>query len=526
MTPPSRRTPSDRRVSPWTATAYRPDLGDTSFRDVAADVVVLGGGLVGMTTALLAARDGARVLVVEAGRVGHGVTAQSTVKATLGHGMLLGQVAKRHGEETAAAYVAFNRGGLQGLVRLAAELDGQAADCSLSRAPHVLYATDPGEGERLAREAELAARSGADAEHTDHVPVPVETTGALAFPESYAFHPASYVAGLAELAVAAGVVVLEGSVALGVDHGSPCTVHTSAGVLSADRVVVATHVPILNRGLHFARYTQHREYGVAGVLPEGVEAGMTYSVGASTRSTRSVELNGERLLIVVGEGHPTGRAADTGDRPARLRAWAEQHFAVTKWRYHWSTQDVFPLDHLPWAGTLSIGQPRILVASGFSAWGMTNGSASAALMTDLLAGRTNQWSTMLDPRRPGLNAIAQLVTQNTTVARHFLTGHLQRRTKQEPQRLQTGEAAVLDVGGKRTAAYRDEAGVLHAVSATCTHLGCTVGWNEAARSWDCPCHGSRFAVDGAVLHGPAVRRLPAVGEDADLNGPGRPPARS
>jgi Rieske Fe-S protein len=212
----------------------------------------------------------------------------------------------------------------------------------------------------------------------------------------------------------------------------------------------------------------------------------------------------------VGESNPTGQVVDAGDRPARLRAWAEQHFAVTQWRYHWSTQDVFPLDQLPWAGQLSVGQSRILGASGFSAWGMTNGSASAALMTDLLAGRTNQWSNLFDPRRPGLNALGPLITQNTIVARHFLTGLLNRRAGQDPQQLQPGEAAVLDVGGRRTAAYRDEAGSLHAVSAACTHLGCTVGWNGAARSWDCPCHGSRFAVTGAVLHGPAVRPLPAV----------------
>ena len=471
---------------------------------------MLGGGIVGMTTALLAARDGARVVVIEADRVGGGVTAQSTVKATLGHGMHLGQIAKHHGEEAAAAYVAFNRGGLQRLVQLAAELDGRAADCGLSQAPHVLYATEPAAGERLAGEADLARRAGIAVEHADHVPVPVETTEAVAFPESYGFHPASYVAGLAELAAAAGVVVIEETAALDVDHGSPCTVRTSAGDLTAEHVVVATHVPILDRGLHFARYAQIREYGVAGVLPDGVEAGMSYAVGASTRSTRTVELDGERLLVVVGESHPTGRVTDAAERPARLRAWAEQHFVVTQWRYHWSTQDVFPLDHLPWAGPLTIGQPRILMASGFSGWGMTNGSASAALVADLLAGRTNPWSTLLDPRRPGLATPGSLITHNATVARHFLAGRFQRRARQDPQGLRPGEAAVLDVGGKRTAVHRDEDGSLHAVSATCTHLGCTVGWNEAARSWDCPCHGSRFTVDGEVLHGPAVQPLPRV----------------
>jgi Rieske Fe-S protein len=395
-------------------------------------------------------------------------------------------------------------------VDFAQELDSSAADCALTEGPHVFYAVDRADAERLAEEADLAQRLGALVRPADPALVPIPAAEAVAFAESYTFHPATYLAGLAELAVEAGVEIIEDTVALGVDQDSPCTIRTSGGVLTADQVIVATHVPILDRGLHFARYSQKREYGVAGALPTGTPAGMTYSVGPEIRSTRTTELNGERLLIVVGEGHATGRGSNLGQPHDSLRSWARQHFGVDQWRYHWSTQDVFPADHLPWAGPSAYGQSRVLMASGFSAWGITNGTAAASLLVDQLGGRSNEFSARLDPRRPGLAALGELVKHNATAARHFVVGRLRSHTAGAPSDLKPGDAAVMKVGGKSAAVHRDLEGTLHAVSATCTHLGCTVEWNASEDSWDCPCHGSRFSVNGDVLHGPAVRPLPPI----------------
>ena len=501
---------ADLQLSPWVVTAHRPDLGDTSFRPVTADVAVLGGGLVGLTTALLAARGGASVVVVEGSVIARGVTAQSTVKASLGQGLLLGQIARKHGEDTAGAYVAFNRTGLEQLTGLASEMAGGPSDCGLRQAPHVLYATDTTHADALAAEVELAKRLGLAVSSGADVPFAIDVTRSAAWEETYAFHPGTYLGGLAALAVQAGVTILEGAPAQDVEHGSPCRVRTTAGEVTAERVVVATHVPVLDRGLHFARYKQHREYGVAGVLPEGVDPGMTYDVGSPTRSTRTVELDGVRLVIVVGESHTTGRAPDTTRRPERLRSWARQHLDVTEWRYHWATQDVFPLDHLPWVGPLTVGQPRVLTASGFSAWGMTNGTAAARVLTDLLSDRENAWTGMLDPRRPGLTALPSLLTTNVSAGGHFVSGRLWRKSEKAVERLQPGQGTVVRSGTKHVAVHCDDEGALHAVSARCTHLGCIVGWNGEARSWDCPCHGSRFDVDGNVLHGPAVKPLEQV----------------
>jgi glycine/D-amino acid oxidase-like deaminating enzyme/nitrite reductase/ring-hydroxylating ferredoxin subunit len=508
--PADSRPDHAERVCPWVATASRPDLGDTSFRAVRADVAVIGAGIVGLTAALAAARRGAQVVVVEASQVGRGVTAQSTVKATLAHGVLLADIAKRHGQDTARAYVEFNRIGLDHLATTAAELVGTPHDADLQPGRHLVYATDVEGAHRLRNASSVLEQAGVPLETGIALPFDRPATATASFGATYAFHPARYLAGLAELAVQAGVPVIENAPVTGVRVAAPCEVQTTVGSVSADVVIVASHVPVLDRGAHFARYTQQREYGVAGVLPPGADPGMTYDVGKPVRSTRTVELDGERLVVVVGEGHVTGRADDAGQRPDRLRGWARDYLGVTDWRYEWSTQDVFPVDQLPWVGQLAVGQPQVLMASGFSGWGMTNGTAAGLALADRASGRPSRWTTLFDPRRPGASALPQVLAANASVAKHLVVGKARRKPESEIDALQPGEAVVASVGGRQVAAHRDAEGNLHAVSARCTHLGCTVDWNAQARSWDCPCHGSRFDVDGSVLHGPAVRPLGIV----------------
>ncbi|MFP5345775.1 MAG: FAD-dependent oxidoreductase [Actinomycetes bacterium] len=501
-------SPPVRHVSPWVATMPRADLGDTSFRDPGADVLVLGGGIFGMTTALLLQREGRRVAVVEAGRVGHGVTTQSTVKVTVGHATAYSEIRHRLGEQAAAAYAAANSAGMLEILDLAQDL---GIDCDLELGPHVVYTTDKKSVSRLTDEAELLSRLGVPARLTDDVPLPFPVERALAFERQAQFHPAKYLVGLAQAFVAEGGVVLEDVTALDVDESDVCTVATSRGDLRARDVVVATHYPILNRGMQFARLQPFRSYGVAGVLADGARAGMTISIDSPTHSTRTAELDGERLLVVVGESHQVGHVSDTDARWAALERWATDEFGVIDFRYRWSTQDVSSLDGVPYAGRITPGSEHVYTATGFGGWGMTNGTASALLVRDLLLGRKNRWAQTFDANRLGLPGTApKLVAQNLDVARLWVKGRLAGSRPGDPADLEPGDAAVLNVKGKLTAAHRDQHGVLHTVSAVCTHLGCTVSWNDGEASWDCPCHGSRFGPDGQVRHGPAVRPLEPV----------------
>jgi len=274
--------------------------------------------------------------------------------------------------------------------------------------------------------------------------------------------------------------------------------------------VVATQYPFLNRGGQFTQLKTRRSYGIAGVLPDGVSAGMTISVGQPTHSTRSVNLNGEELLIVVGAGHETGHVTDTAPRWVQLQDWARQRFGVTEFRYHWSAEEVSTLDKVPFVGQIAPGAARILAATGFDGWGMTNGTAAAVMLRDAITGVDNPWLATFDAERAETSSspIKELVKHNVHVAKKWIKDRVESSPEGDPRDLDPGDAAILEVDGEQTAAYRDEDGRLHAVSAICTHMACTVAWNGGEKSWDCPCHGSRFSHTGEVLHGPASTPLP------------------
>jgi glycine/D-amino acid oxidase-like deaminating enzyme/nitrite reductase/ring-hydroxylating ferredoxin subunit len=494
-----------QQVSPWVATLPAAQLGDTTFAPAQADVAVIGGGIVGVTTALLLQQAGQDVVLLEAGRVGYGVTTQSTVKVTVGHRTTYSQLDDRLGRDAAMAYAAANSAGMLQILDLVQDL---GIDCDLQIAPHVVYAEDEQTAELVRSEAAIAQELGLNAELTTDAPLPFPVTAALSFERQAQFHPGAYLLGLARAFVDAGGRVMQNSPALGVDDADPCTVTTAAGEVKARDVVVATHFPMLDRGGHFARLQPHRSYGIAAVLAADVTAGMTIGTASGGFSTRTVELGGERLLIVVGAGHQVGHVTDTGARWAQLQEWGRERFGTGELRYRWSTQDLSSLDGMPYVGRITPGTDHVFTATGFGGWGMTNGTAAALQIRDMVLGQENLWADAFDARRLALHATgAKLVRQNAHVAKLWVKGRVVGAPRGSLADVRPGEAAVLEVVGKQTAACRDADGTLHAVSSVCTHLGCTVAWNDGERSWDCPCHGSRFSPDGEVLHGPATTPL-------------------
>jgi glycine/D-amino acid oxidase-like deaminating enzyme len=265
----------------------------------------------------------------------------------------------------------------------------------------VVYAEQADEVAQIEAEASVAAQIGFPVRLTGSAPLPFDIAAAVSFADQAQFHPGRYLAGLAGTVVAGDGVLIEGVRGLDVaEKRHICHVETTAGRLSAPHVVVATQYPFLNRGGQFARLSTRRSYGVAGVLADDVAAGMTINVGSPTHSTRTARLGNERLLIVVGEGHEVGQVSDTGQRWTRLRAWARERFGVTDFRYHWSAQEVSSADRLPFVGFIAPTSKRILTATGFDGWGMTNGTAAAILMRDLILGRPNRGRPRSTPGVP------------------------------------------------------------------------------------------------------------------------------
>jgi glycine/D-amino acid oxidase-like deaminating enzyme/nitrite reductase/ring-hydroxylating ferredoxin subunit len=366
--------------------------------------------------------------------------------------------------------------------------------------------------DKVRAEVAAAVRIGLAASFTTETDLPYAVAGAVRLDDQAQFHPRKYCLGLAATVPGEGSHVFELTRAADVDEERRCLVRTDRGTVSAQHVVVATHLPFLDRGGFFARTYPSRSYALSARLDGPVPSGMYLGVGSPTRSVRAAHVDGQPVVILGGEGHKVGQDDDTRQRYEALEAWARSQFPVRSIDYRWSAQDYMSVDGLPFVGPASSGSERVLVATGFQKWGMSNGAAAAITLADRIAGRENRWASLFDTER--LNArqsLKELLKENADVVKRFVGDRLGTELRRAPEDLGAGEAGVMTSGAERVAAYRDPDGVLHAVSAACTHLGCTVTWNTAETTWDCPCHGSRFTVDGEVLEGPAVRPLAGRG---------------
>ncbi|MBG0816691.1 FAD-dependent oxidoreductase [Planomonospora sp. ID82291] len=492
-------------------------------QDLEVDVAVVGAGIAGLSTAWELVKEGLSVAVLEAGRVAEGVTGNTTAKLSAQHTLIYARLAKSAGAETARLYATSQTEAVEHVARTAAEL---GVDCELERLPSYTYVESEDGVEELRREAEAAAEAGLAAEFTTAPPLPFPVAGAVRVDGQAQFHPRRYLLGLAEAMTARGVRIFEGTRVVALDEGEPCSLRTEGGAtVTARDVVVATHYPVFDRAMLFTRMKPHRELVVAAPIPVGADPrGMFITTEQNTRSVRTAPYGeGRRLLIVTGEQFEPG-AGGVGERFDRLAAWTAERFGATEVAYRWAAQDNHTTDGLPFIGPLHPGARHVYVATGFGGWGMSNGVMSGLLLTDLIRGRQRSWTRLYDPRRlHPLREAGPALKMQAAVAAHFVGDRLGTGSAGALEELGPGQGAVLKVGGKRCAVYRDEDGRVHAVSAVCTHLGCVVGFNDAERTWECPCHGSRFGVDGSVLQGPATEpldrmELPAAETEREATG--------
>ena len=472
------------------------------------DVAVIGAGITGVTTAYLLKQAGKSVALLESSAVGHGATGYTTAKLTVGHSLVYHHLIESLGEDAARAYARSNQ---EAIERIEAIVRANSIDCDLERASNYVYTERENSVVDVEREASAARAAGVEAELTTETDLPYPVRAAIRVDGQAQFHPWKYLAGLARTVDGEGSHVLELTRATSVLSGSVCEVETTAGVVRAAHVVVATQMPFLDRGLYFTRAHPRKSYAIAArVDNDGAPRGMYISVDQPTRSIRSTPAEGGgRMLIVGGEGHKPGDDPNTKARYEKLEAFMQERFGVAAAEYHWSTHDYMPVDRLPYIGRLRRGDERVYVATGFAKWGLTKATIAAGVISDAILGRANEWaelydSTRLDARR----SAKRFAKENAAVGLHFFRDRLQLPAgREEVERLAPGEGTVARIGAKQYAVHRDDVGELHVLSARCTHLGCIVGWNNADRAWECPCHGSRFAADGTLVQGPATADL-------------------
>jgi glycine/D-amino acid oxidase-like deaminating enzyme/nitrite reductase/ring-hydroxylating ferredoxin subunit len=488
----------------WHATAT-PQRYPAMASDQRAGVVVVGAGITGLTTALLLAGKGVDVVVVEALDVAAGVTGRTTAKVTSQHSMLYSTIASKHGEDGARVYGEANQAAVE---QVASLVQQGAIECSLERRPALVYTQDADTVATIEEEAELCRRLGLPSSFVPSVgdDLPYDIRGAMRFDDQLQLQPVAYCDGLARMLVAAGGRIFEQTRVTNLDMGTPVTVETERGAITADAVVLATHIPIVDRGLFSAKADPHASHAVALETDGPVPQGMYITADSPSRSVRSFTHDGRSYLVVVGEGHRTGEE-DAEAHEQALIDWAAQHWPDARVAYTWMAEDYSPLDAVPYIGRLASAETDVFVATGFQKWGLSNGTAAAMILSETVLGHDHPWADVFDARRITPIASAKtFVEHNLKSAAHMVGDRFAQRSE-EIAALQPGDGAILSIDGSNYAVSKDDDGRVTALSPKCTHMGCLVAYNGAERTWDCPCHGSRFACDGTVIHGPATTPL-------------------
>jgi glycine/D-amino acid oxidase-like deaminating enzyme/nitrite reductase/ring-hydroxylating ferredoxin subunit len=509
------RSPQPARRSYWLETTdeteYPPLAGDAAF-----DLVVIGGGITGLTTAYLLTTEGARVLLIESGHICEGTTGYTTAKVTAQHGLIYSKIWKTHGAERAQLYADAQMTGLR-LIRSIVETE--KIDCDLASIPSAIYTSEEKRVREFEEEATFASELGLPVSLRAPADLPFPVASAVFFDDQAQFHPRRYCLALADAITRRGGTIAEHTRAVDIEEdNSTCTVKLEGGEVTARAAVMATQTPFTMKGVFFARTEPMTSYVLAAPSDQLPEA-MYISVDDPVRSIRPHRGKDGDVLLLGGGGHATGREDDTEEQYRALEKWASGLFAGFQPQWRWSAQDFMSADGVPYIGSIGKSSSHVFTATGFAKWGMTNGTAAARLIADEVAGRENPWHELFDPTRiKPLSSAATVLKQGLETVKSAAGDRVVSLDTRDPADLRPGQGAVLMVDGERLAVFRDDDGTMHAVSATCTHLGCIVEFNDAERTWDCPCHGSRFDVEGEVLSGPATEDLEPSEIGSEING--------
>ncbi|MBA4122413.1 MAG: FAD-dependent oxidoreductase [Acidobacteria bacterium] len=499
-----------KTVSYWEASE---DLikKDSLIESIETDICIIGAGISGLTTAYLLTKAGREVIVIDDGLIGGGTTSRTTAHLSNAIDDRIYRIEEWHGEEKARLAVEAHTKAIDEIERIATE---EKIDCDFSRLDGFLFKADDGEDD-LDKEFE-AAQKMMQVERVERAPIKDFDTGeCLRFPRQGQFHILKYLSGLAKAVEQNGGRIFSNTRAIEWKGEDSPEVKTANGqTIKAKSIVLATNYPIMSK--MFAKLPAYRTYVIGARVPKGsVEKALFWDTADPYRYVRTQEEAEHDVLIVGGKDHRTGQEDDANRRFANLWQWTKTRFPMAEEiLYKWSGQFFETHDGLAFIGRFSNSEPNVYLITGDSGMGMTHGTIGGMLVSDLILGRENAWQEVFEPSRLATQSIKEAIPEivsSTVPYVDWITGG----DVSSVDGIKNGEGAIIRQGASKIAAYRDENGKLYQRSAVCTHLGCIVRFNSLEKTWDCPCHGSRFGIDGHPINAPAISPLGEIEESSN-----------
>ncbi|WP_294298569.1 FAD-dependent oxidoreductase [uncultured Chryseobacterium sp.] len=476
------------------------------------DAAIVGGGITGVSTALKLQQSGKKCILLEAANIGFGTTGGTTAHLNDFFDTTFTEAINDFGKENARLLADV---GQEAIGIIETNIKNYSIHCDFERKTAFLFALDEKQEKQLKDIVDGATEVGHDMRYVDEIPFPIPFKKAVSIPDQAQFHPIRYIKALCEAFINAGGIVLEDCLCEDYDEQDDAVVlKTSKGEIKAANVVYATHIP---PGLSILHTTNapYRSYAMAFSLKdENYPKDLGYDLIDPYHYYRVQEINGETLLIAGGEDHKTGHEEDTGECFSRLENYVRRYFDVETAYYSWSSQYYEPTDGFPYIGKLPGSQGKVYTATGFRGNGMIFGTISSQIISDLIINGSSKYENIFNPSRiKPIAGFTSFVEKNAVVAYDFIKDKLFREKITSLHEIGDGEAKVVKYENDSYALYKEPTGKVHLVKSTCPHAKCEVRWNSAELSWDCPCHGSRFNVNGKILTGPSVTALQRVDPD-------------
>lgn len=497
-------------TSLWLATTLQtmyPALSDKE--KIQVDVAVIGGGIAGISTAFFLKKQGLTVALVESDKIAQGVSGYTSGKITSQHLLIYKYLIDKFGFELAKQYGDANQEAIETIAELIKEYN---IDCDFLRKNAFTYAESEEKLQKIADEAEAAKSLGLPAYYTEKISIPIPAKGAICFTGQGQFHPRKYLLKLASQIPGEGSYIFENTRALDLKEGKPCRIITDCGTITAKDIAITTHFPFYDKpGKYYSRMKSGRIYTFAMKLKTRFEDGIFISAEKDTYSFRSQKYNEDELVIAGGQEHLTGRVVDTMDRYKKLYKYVRRFFDIESIEFCWSAQDNNTIDMVPYIGRYLPDSRHIYIATGFNGWGMTHGTISGIILKDLILGLKNNFIKIYDPSRFKLSDVHEkkLLIKNEGTSKKDEIKEI-REFSEHLSDIKNDEGKIIEIGSKKVAVYKDPDGKGYFLNPVCPHMDCIVRWNNAEKSWDCPCHGSRFNYDGKVLNSPAFKDLKTI----------------